>query len=68
MNRKPCPSDLTDAEWQQIEPLLPTEKPSGRHRRVNLREVLKGIFYVLRSGCQWDMLPHDLPASDTVYA
>lgn len=68
MNRKSYPSDLSDAEWQQIEPLLPREKPGGRPRTVNLREILNGIFYVLRSGCQWEMLPHDLPGSDTVYA
>lgn len=68
MNRKRYPSDLNDAEWQQIEPLLPREKPGGHPRTVELREILNGIFYVLRSGCQWDMLPHDLPASNTVYA
>ncbi|HSB70581.1 MAG TPA: IS5 family transposase [Candidatus Methylomirabilis sp.] len=64
--RKPYPSDLTDAQWAIIEPLIPVSKV-GRPRTNDMREVLNAIFYLNRSGCQWDMLPHDLPAKSTVY-
>jgi putative transposase len=64
--RKPYPSDLTDAQWAIIEPLIPVNT-TGRPRTVDMREVLNAIFYINRSGCQWDMLPHDLPAKSTVY-
>jgi putative transposase len=63
--RKPYPSDLTDEQWQIIEPLIPVSRV-GRPREVEMREVLNAIFYINRSGCQWDMLPHDLPARSTV--
>lgn len=65
--RKAYPSDLSDAEWEIIEPLLPAAKGFGHPRTVNLREILNAIFYVHRSGCQWEMLPHDLPPHPTVY-
>jgi putative transposase len=64
--RKPYPSDLTDAQWEIVHPLIPVYKV-GRPREVDLREVLNAILYLNRSGCQWDMLPHDLPAKSTVY-
>lgn len=64
--RRPYPSDLTDEQWAIIEPLIPVNT-TGRPRRVDMREVLNGIFYLNRSGCQWDMLPHDLRAKSTVY-
>jgi transposase len=64
--RKPYPSDLTDEQWAIIEPLIPINT-TGRPRTVDMREVLNAIFYLNRSGCQWDMLPHDLPAKSTVY-
>jgi putative transposase len=64
--RKPYPSDLTDAQWANIEPLIPVHSV-GRPRTNDIREVLNAIFYLNRSGCQWDMLPHDLPAKSTVY-
>jgi putative transposase len=64
--RKPYPSDLTDEQWAIIEPLIPVNT-TGRPREVSMREVLNAIFYLNRSGCQWDMLPHDLPAKSTVY-
>ena len=67
MERKPYPSDLNDAEWQIIKPLIPPAKPGGRPRRTDMREVLNGVFYELRSGCAWRMLPHDLPPWQTVY-
>lgn len=67
MTRKAYKSDLTDAQWQILEPLVPPPKPGGHPRTVNMREVVNGIFYVLRTGCGWEMLPHDLPPYSTVY-
>jgi putative transposase len=67
MERKPYPSDLNDAEWQIIKPLIPPAKPGGRPRNTDMREVFNGVFYELRSGCAWRMLPHDLPPWQTVY-
>jgi transposase len=67
MTRKAYPSDVTDAEWQIIEPLLPEAQGIGRPREVDLREIINGIFYVLREGCSWRALPHDLPPWQTVY-
>ena len=64
--RKAYPSDLTDAQWEIVRPLIPIYK-LGRPREVDLREVVNAILYLNRSGCQWDMLPHDLPARSTVY-
>src|SRR5260370_40192423 len=64
---KPYASDLSDAEWAILEPLIPPAKPGGRPRSVNMRQILNGIFYVLRSGCAWRLLPHDYPAWSTVY-
>jgi putative transposase len=64
--RKPYPSDLTDAQWEIIKPLIPVNRV-GRPRTVEMREVLNTIFYQIRSGCQWDMLPHDLLPKSTVY-
>lgn len=61
------PSDLTDAEWALVEPLIPPAKPGGRKRTVNVREVANAIFYVLWTGCQWQALPKDLPPRSTVY-
>ncbi len=63
--RKPYPSDMTDEQWAIAEPLIPTSA-LGRPREVEMREVLNAIFYQARSGCQWDMLPHDLPPRSTV--
>jgi putative transposase len=64
--RKAYPSDLTDQQWVIIEPLIPVHRV-GRPRIHNMREILNAIFYITRAGCQWDMLPHDLPAKSTVY-
>jgi transposase len=61
------PSDLTDAEWALVEPLIPPAKRGGRRREVNVREVLNGIFYVLSTGCQWNAIPKDLPPKSTIY-
>lgn len=66
--RKSYPSDLTDEQWLLLEPLLPSEEAkTGRPREVDYREVINAILYLNRSGCQWDMLPHDLPPKSTVY-
>lgn len=65
--RKPYPSDLTDAEWRLLEPLIPSAKPGGRAEQHPKREIVNAILYVLRSGCQWRMLPHDFPPHTTVY-
>jgi transposase len=61
------PSDLTDAEWAILEPMIPPARHGGRKRSVNVREVLNGIFYVLWTGCQWKALPKDLPPKSTVH-
>jgi transposase len=60
-------SDLTDAEWQRIEPLLPQNKPVRRLREVDLRQVLDAIFYREDNGVKWRNLPADFPAWQTVY-
>jgi putative transposase len=65
--RKPYPTDLSDAEWNYIESHMPAPKGYGRPRTHNLREILNAVFYVVRSGCQWRMLPHDFPRWPTVY-
>jgi putative transposase len=65
--RKRYPSDLTDIQWAIVEPLIPPAKSGGRPREVDMREVVNAILYLNRSGCQWDMLPHDLPPKSDVY-
>jgi putative transposase len=69
-SRQKYPSDLTDEHWAIVAPLIPPAKsgPRGGHPRlVDMREVLNTLFYLNRSGCQWDMLPHDLLPKSTVY-
>ena len=67
--RQAYPSDLTDEQWSLWEPLLPSERTDGRGRprEVDLREVVNAILFINHSGCQWDMLPHDLLPKSTVY-
>jgi putative transposase len=67
--RKAYPSDLTDAQWAIVQPLIPAARTrhGGRPRAINLREVVNTMFYLVRTGCQWDMLPHDLLPKSTVY-
>ena len=65
--RKPYLTDLSDAEWACLEPHLPTPKATGRPRIHSLREILDAVFYVLRSGCPWRLLPHDFPPWKTVF-
>jgi len=67
MRKKRYPTDLTNKQWKLIKDLLPPEKPGGRHRETNLREVINAIFYVLLGGIPWRMLPHDFPPYNTVY-
>jgi putative transposase len=61
------PSDLSDQEWTILEPLIPPAKPRGRPRSVDMRLVLNGVFYVLRTGCAWRYLPREYPPWPTVY-
>src|SRR5256714_14396976 len=62
------PSDLTDAEWALIAPMIaPPARRGGRPRDVNVREVLNAILYVLSTGCQWQALPKDLPPKSTAH-
>src|SRR5215813_3614754 len=58
--RRVYPSDVTEAEWAILEPLIPAVKPGGRSEEIERREIVNGIVYVLRSGCPWRLLPHDL--------
>ncbi len=67
ITRKRYTTDLTDEQWAILEPLIPPAKRGGRHRTVNLREVINTILYLNRTGCHWDMLPHDLLPKSTVY-
>ena len=66
MERRAYPSDISDREWDIIEPLLPSEKLRGKKREVELREIVNAIFYLLEEGCQWRALPHDFPHWSTV--
>ena len=65
--REPYPTDLTDDEWRILEPCVPPVKRGGRPADHTRREIVNAILYVLRTGCQWRALPHDLPAWKTVY-
>ncbi len=67
MKRKAYPSDLSDKEWELLKAHIPKAKPGGRPREHSMREVMNAIYYVLKSGCQWYMLPNDLPPKGTVY-
>src|SRR5882762_9668523 len=67
VSREPCHSDLTKLQWEILESLVPAAKEGGRHRGVDMREVINTILYLNRTGCQWDMLPHDLLPKSTVY-
>jgi putative transposase len=67
MTRRSYDTDLTDGQWQILESLIPAAKPGGRPRSTDLREVLNAIFYLLRAGCAWRLLPHDFPRWQTIY-
>jgi putative transposase len=66
-NREPYPTDLTDAQWIIIAPLIPPPKLGGRPRAVDIRDVVNAVIYVVKSGCDWRMLPHDFPQWKIVY-
>lgn len=66
-NRVPYSSDLTQGQWKRIAPFIPKPKSGGRPRSVDMREILNAILYVVRSGCAWRLMPHDLPHWRTVY-
>lgn len=65
--RKPYPTDLSEEEWSYIEPHIPAPKAPGRPRVHTLREILNAIFYIVRSGCAWRLLPHDFPPWKTIH-
>src|SRR5713101_6492788 len=65
--RKAYPSDLTDAQWEVLEPLIPAVAEDATNVVYTRREIVNGILYVLRSGCPWRLVPHDLPAWGTLY-
>lgn len=68
MTRKAYSTDLSDSEWAILAPLIPPAKSSGHPRTTDMREVCNAIYYHLKTGCQWDMLPGDFPPSSTVYS
>ena len=67
MNTRFYDTDLTDAAWAWVAPVLPAARPGGRPRTTNLRAILNAIFYLLRTGCQWRLLPREFPPFGTVY-
>ena len=67
MARKPYPSDLSEAQWRLVEKRIPSALPGGRPRTVDLREVVNGILYLVRTGCSWRQLPHEFPPWGTVH-
>jgi len=67
MSRKHYPTDLTDLQWANIAHLIPAAKPGGRPPKYERRDIVEAIFYLLRAGCSWRMLPGDFPAWDSVY-
>lgn len=68
MNRREYPSDISNEEWTILEPLIPPEKPGGRPRTTDMREVINAIFYLDRTGGQWRALPHEFPPWSTVWS
>ena len=60
------PSDVTDAEWALIEPLIPAAKRGGRRRKTDMRQTFNAVMYLLSTGCQWRYLPKDFPPQGTV--
>ena len=68
MSHNRYPSDLTEEEWALVEPVLPPPKPGGRPRTTDLREVINGLFYLLRTGTQWRYLPKEFPPWSTVHS
>src|SRR4030042_522409 len=67
MSRTTYPTDLTDEQWNILQPLIPPPKPGGRPRSVEMREVINAILYLNRGGIAWRLLPHDFPGWPAVY-
>ena|ERR1041385_2718621 len=67
MTNQNYPTDLTDSQWQLIKDLIPPEKPGGRHRELDMRQVLNAVFYLVDNGNKWRSLPHDFPKWPSVY-
>lgn len=67
MSRPAYPSDLTDDQWKLLDPLIPLPAEDAAYHKYERRDIVNAILYVLRSGCPWRLLPHDLPAWGTVY-
>ena len=65
--RKPYSSDLTDAQWQILEPLVPAPEEGGRPPKYARREIVNAVLYLTRNGCAWRNLPHDLPPWSLVH-
>ncbi len=66
MNRQAYPSDLTDAQWDVLAPLLPPPCHTGRKRTIDRCAILNALFYLDQTGCHWRALPHDFPNGPTV--
>lgn len=67
MERNPYPSDLSDEQWQRLEPWVPAPKAGGRPARYSRREIVNAVLYLVRNGCTWRGLPHDLPPYRIVF-
>lgn len=67
MGKRTYKSDLTNEQWEEIRKLIPPSKHGGRPRCTDIREVLNAIFYLMKTGCQWRLIPNDFPACGTVY-
>ena len=65
--REPYPSDISDEQWSRVAPLIPEERPGGRHRETDPREIVNAVHYRWSVGCAWRMLPHDFPPWTTIY-
>ena len=66
--RQSYPTDLTDAQWERLEPYVPADGTGCRPREIPVREILDAYWYLLRAGCAWRLLPHDFPKWQTVYS
>jgi transposase len=67
MDRRPYSTDLSDKEWELLAALIPAPLPGGRPAKWARREIVNAILYILRTGCQWHLLPHDFPPYQTVF-
>lgn len=67
MSKYIYPTDLTDKEWEIVSPYLPVTSSTGRPRKFSFHDILNAIFYLVRTGCQWRILPKDYPTWPSVY-